>query len=148
MNTQSDILSNEMTIKTDFSELSKVREFIILHAEAIGFSDIEASNISLAVDEACTNIIRHTFKLDPLNNFNLKIEINGNYFIITINDCGNSFNPIEYPEPNMGEYLKQFKRGGLGIHIIKKIMDEINYIPANDSNHFNSLQLKKALPLH
>ncbi len=137
--------NNKVCANCDLPELFRIREFINEKAERFGFSDFDASQIGLAVDEACTNIIKHSFNLDKSKKLCVQVETNSDFFIVNISDDGKPFNPLSIPEVDMKEYIKQFKRGGLGIHIIRKVMDEIEYYPSQGNNTKNILKLKKSL---
>jgi serine/threonine-protein kinase RsbW len=139
------ILNNKVCATSDYTELYRIREFVMDRAEKFGFSTDEASQIGLAVDEACTNIIRHSFKFDKSKKFCVQIETSPNYFIVNISDNGDPFDPLTVPEVDMNEYIKRFKRGGLGIHIIRNVMDEVQYIPSSGGDQMNLLTLKKSL---
>ncbi len=136
---------NDYQFQTDYIYLEDIRRTINLDALSVGFSEEVASYIAMAVDEACTNLIRYSFNLDPNNQILIETQFDSKSFIIKIKDSGKPFNPTEVNEPDMLEYFKSFKRGGLGIHIIKKIMDEIIYIPSDTKNSMNTLTLVKSL---
>jgi serine/threonine-protein kinase RsbW len=127
---------------SDYSELYKIREFITDKALRFGFSEEDAAKIVLAVDEACSNLVRHAYKFDKNQNICVHIETNLNQFIVNILDNGTPFNPLEVPEPDMKEYFIALKRGGLGIQLMRKVMDEIDYQPMNPQNNVNTLKLK------
>lgn len=129
----------------DFKELKKIRSFIIKHAKSFGFNDSESQNIALAVDEACSNLIKHAFKFDSEKKILIEIEKNSRFFTVKIMDDGAPFNPLEVEAPNMEDYFREYKIGGLGIQIMRKIMDEITYLPSKPSQGNNILTLKKAL---
>lgn len=128
------------------SELEKIRTFVKKCAEKYGFDDTESYRIALAVDEACSNLIKYAFKLNSTQE--IKVQINKdaqNMLSVDIIDEAEPFNPMNVSSPDMLEYFKAFKKGGLGIHIMKLVMDEIEYIPKSNSNPFNILSLKKQL---
>ncbi len=127
----------------DTNELNRIRDFVIENALLFGFSEEQAYKICLAVDEACSNLIRHSFKFDTTKEICIAIEESKDKFTINILDKGLSFNPLDYDTPDMIEYLKKLKKGGLGIHIIKSVMDEISYLPAMDNDTTNTLMLTK-----
>jgi serine/threonine-protein kinase RsbW len=137
--------NNQLTAVSDLSELKKIRDFVRAHAFAFGFNDDESQKIALAVDEACTNLIRHAFNYDRNKSFSVIIEKNSNQFIVVITDNGLAFNPLSVPQPDMNEYMKKYRRGGLGIFIMRNVMDEISYSPSNENNPQNVLKLKKYL---
>jgi serine/threonine-protein kinase RsbW len=130
-------------VSGDTNELNRIRDFVIENALLFGFSEDQSFKICLAVDEACSNLIRHSFKFDTTKEICIAIEESKEKFTINIIDKGVAFNPLDYDTPDMVEYLKKFKKGGLGIHIIRSVMDEISYLPAMDNNTTNTLMLTK-----
>ena len=139
------IKSIKSNFEATFDELDDIRAFVKDNAELFGFNEDDSYKISLAVDEACTNLIRYSFKLEPSHKIKIEISENRNEFIINIKDNGNSFNPLDVPAPDMEEYLQKFKRGGLGIHIMRSVMDEISYFPSKQNGRQNVLKLVKML---
>lgn len=126
--------------------LESIRSFVERYALRWGFSEEQAGLIALAVDEACSNIIRHSYKNDPTKEFSVAIQIKGSEFSILIMDSGSEFNPLSVASPNMEQYFKMFRHGGLGIHIMRKVMDAISYNPAQPTAAHNTLVLSKKLP--
>jgi serine/threonine-protein kinase RsbW len=139
---------NEICAIGDYEELGKIRDFVKLRAELFGFVGDDINNICLAVDEACSNLIRHAFKFDKKRKICIKIESDNNAFIINVIDNGKPFNPLEITLPNMSDYIAKPRRGGLGIKIMRSLMDDISYMPMNDSNPNNILKLKKILNIN
>jgi len=127
----------------DFSELQKIRNFVNSEAKLFGFDENEASKIALAVDEACTNLIKHSFNFDKTKEFCVSIEPSSFKFTIKILDKGLPFNPLEISELDMNEYFKNYKKGGLGIQIMRTVMDEISYMPSDAQRNENELILTK-----
>lgn len=130
----------------DISELERIRTFVSDCAKKFGFSDDISYKISLAVDEACTNLIKYTFNSSKNKDIKIKITCKNNDLLeIYIYDKSEPFNPLLINSPDMNEYLKSYKKGGLGIYIMKLIMDDIEYIPRSQNNMYNTLILKKKL---
>jgi len=135
------ILHDELTVKSKTDNLSVVRDFIQSYASKCGLMENEISKIVLAVDEACTNIIKHAYKYSPDGDINIRINCFKNKFVVVITDTGNHFNPELIPEPNLQTFQKEKRKGGLGIFLIKKLMDEVNY--KNLSGERNQVELVK-----
>src|SRR5690606_1321169 len=100
----------------------------------------KVNNITLAVDEACSNLIHYNINFDSSKNFTISVLENNNSFSVLIKDTGKPFDLLKVESPNMEKYFKEFRHGGLGIHIIKKIVDKIEYNSSN-SNGTNTLIL-------
>ena len=114
-----------VTASTD--QISDVRNFVAKHASTAGFQNEDVDAIRLAVDEAYTNVIKHAYNFDNTKLVNIKVELSGHEFLITISDEGRSFNPDNYSEPNVKERIMLRKRGGVGVYLIHKLMDRVEY---------------------
>lgn len=136
---------NQISIRSDLAELVSVREFIEESSRDFGFSEDTVFQIALAVDEACSNIIRHAYKSDNNQSITIRASASGSRFVVSIFDAAHSFDPTTLQSPDMQEYFAHFRRGGLGVHIIKRIMDDVKYIPANTRRPHNELRLTKRL---
>ncbi|MBL7999645.1 MAG: ATP-binding protein [Candidatus Kapabacteria bacterium] len=134
-----------MQVRASLSELASVRAFVEQNAVDAGFPEATVFQISLAVDEACSNVIRHAYKENPGMKFSLLISRSANDFTISILDDAESFDPTNMPPPDMNKYFAEFRHGGLGVHIIKKVMDFVTYIPADEKHPHNELRLVKNL---
>ncbi|MCX7983429.1 MAG: ATP-binding protein [Bacteroidetes bacterium] len=107
--------------------LQKVREFIKQHAQQCGFDDDTVYNICLATDEACTNIIKHGYRNDRNQEIELHIVISPQSFVIRIFNVGKCFDPNSIEPPNVLKYYEKKDRGGYGIYLMKKLMDEVHF---------------------
>ncbi len=137
--------ASDFVFSADFKNLEKIRSLIKHHAFKSGFNERDSDKIALAVDEACTNLIRYSFNMDNNQKIKISIDKDDKFFIVNIFDSGKPFNPLNIPKPNIKEYLLKYKKGGLGIFIIRSVMDEIEYVPSNNRNPQNTLILKKLL---
>jgi len=115
------------SIKSDTSQLEKVREFVEAAAREFGFSDDDIANIVLAVDEACTNIIKHAYGGSSDGEIRIDINRKGTSFSIHIKDNGKAFDPEGIEPPNLRKHLSEFRRGGLGVYLMRRLMDEVDY---------------------
>lgn len=139
------LIQNQFRALSQFSELENIRNFVVTNALSAGLNSEEAQNMALAVDEACTNLINYSFKKESDREIRLLVTSKENLIEIEIFDNGPSFNPLDLPEVNLNEYFAEMKKGGLGIKIIKTLIDEIVYIPASNESNDNTLKLIKYL---
>ncbi len=114
-------------IESRTDRLIAVREFVSDAARQFGFSDEDVSKIALAVDEACTNVIKHAYKYDPTKEITVTIRSDSDTFQVIIQDTGVQFDPSRVQSPDMREYMKNYRRGGLGMHLMKSLMDSVEY---------------------
>lgn len=132
-----------LAVKSSLDNLSIIREFTTTSVSECGCNDELTGKIILAVDEACTNIIKHAYKYSTNGEIGINIKVCSSNLIISITDAGEHFNPDNVPAPNLAEYQKQKKSGGLGIFLMKKLMDEVNYKILKDNR--NQVELVKHL---
>ena len=125
MNMQAAQRTKIILSRTD--NLLVIREFVSEEARAFGFSDEDAANIILAVDEACTNIIKHAYQYATDKEIEVTVLRKNRSFEIRIFDTGRSFDPTTIRQPDLKEHIGHRKRGGLGVYLMKKLMDRVEY---------------------
>ncbi len=130
-------------IPTRTEELHRIREVVEREAILFGFDKETAFRMALAVDEACTNIIKHSYSGNPSQVFEIEIGTLGDRFIVVLTDQGKSFDPGKLPKLDMKRYFEQCARGGLGVHIIRLVMDDVAYHVT--TSHANQLRMVKYL---
>lgn len=115
-------------------ELLTIKDFVQRVCDAAGCLSKETSTIKLAVDEACSNIIRHAYK--DKDGGKIVLEMGISYFDLRIKivDYGKSFNIMSAKNPDLEHYVDIGKKGGLGIYLIKKIMTHVRYRAFSDRN--------------
>ena len=111
--------------QTDNLEI--IRDFVAGVAQKVGFDLGESNKIELAVDEACTNVIEHAYQHDESKDIDIAIKIDYNKFTVVVTDRGRSFKLEEVELPDMNSYLAELRVGGLGIYLMKTLMDEVDY---------------------
>jgi anti-sigma regulatory factor (Ser/Thr protein kinase) len=133
----------QLTIRSDPRELPPVRAAVEKSALAAGFDAPEASNVVLAIDEALTNVFKHGYEGNTEQMVELSIQT------LTqprpgIRICIRDFGKQVSPESICGRDLDDVKPGGLGVHIMRSIMDEVVYTtPADGGMHLELSKFKK-----
>ncbi len=117
----------EMTVESRTDRLILVRDFVSDAAGKFGFNDEEVSKIALAVDEACSNIIKHAYRFAVDKLIDIEILMRDGRFEVVITDDGLRFDPDLVELSNMKEYLKQYHQTGFGMYLMKSLMDEVEY---------------------
>jgi serine/threonine-protein kinase RsbW len=115
------------TIESRTDNLLEVREFVLKAARQFGFGEEEASKIVLAVDEACTNVIKHAYQNAPDREIEIVIRPDRDRLQITVIDDGKAFNPSIARLPDLKQHLSHYRRGGLGIYLMRTLMDKVEY---------------------
>ena len=110
-----------------FEYLDEIREFVGTIARDAGFGDKDVYNIQLATDEAASNIIEHAYEKITDGVLELSCGVHNGLITIVLIDHGESFDPSEIPLPDLKADLSARKIGGLGIFLMRKLMDEVHY---------------------
>lgn len=133
-----------LKIPTRSTNLKIIRDFIMDISDRAGFENQACCDIALAVDEGCTNVIKHAYRGGDDKEIMVNVKYDTEKITIVISDTGKGFDPNSYKNLDLEEYLKKLKKGGLGIHIMKNTMDEINFM--KEKHNINSVQMVKFLP--
>jgi serine/threonine-protein kinase RsbW len=116
-----------LRIPSQKDNLEMIRKFVAGVAKKVGFECDDVNKIELAMDEACTNVIEHAYQNDENQNIDVAIKIDYQKFTIVVTDKGKSFKPNDIELPDMESYLAELRVGGLGIYLMKKLMDEVEF---------------------
>jgi serine/threonine-protein kinase RsbW len=124
--------------------LEKLLGFVSEHAKEQGFTSDMLKKIELASEETLVNVFNYAYpdKHDGEVEVSCGLDDN-NRFVIEIMDSGTAFNPLSLSEPNLTEDVSERPVGGLGIHLIKKMMDEVEYRREGNNNILSLIVIKK-----
>ncbi len=129
-----------VTVNAITDNLAEVRNFTAKHAKECGFTKEQISDIRLAVDEAFTNIIKHAYENKKQQKVALEVSCSSEQLLISLFDCGKPFSTKDYKEPDVKEKVKHKKRGGVGVYLIKELMDEVDYIHQDNRNEIRMIK--------
>lgn len=132
----------ELEIDGKLENLSVIADFIATVMRQIG-TEKEIFEVQTAVDEACTNIIQHAYS-GKGGVIAISCELQDNDIVITITDKGMPFDPGSVPPPDLEADLNHRGVGGLGIYLMRKLMDDVSY--DFDAEKGNKLTMRKMLP--
>lgn len=132
-----------ISVPATTDHLHEIREFLRVHIRAAGFPEFEENGIVLAVDEACSNLIRHAYHNDASQTVDVSLSIDPDAVTVSITDTATPFDPNSAQVPDMPTYLQERRNGGLGILIMRRVMDMIDYVPCGPTSSRNMLVLTK-----
>jgi len=116
-----------LKIPSQTDNLDLIRNFVAGIAKKVGFNAEDVNKIELAVDEACTNVIEHAYHHNENKNIDIAIKIDYQKLSVVVTDKGMSFRMEEVKMPDMKTYLAELRVGGLGVYLMKTLMDEVDY---------------------
>jgi serine/threonine-protein kinase RsbW len=125
----------EKPVKTEryparYTSLERVREFVGLAAEQCGMEEKTIYQVQLAVDEAFTNIVEHAYSEESDELVECTCQIGEDGLTVILHDCGKAFDPTKVPKPDLNAPLEDRDVGGLGIYFMRKLMDDVRFMPA------------------
>ena len=121
--------------------MDEIREFVAQVAREGGFTEKEIYSLQLAADEAASNIIEHAYEGISNADLDVTCDAHGDTLIITMRDTGRPFDPSKVKQPNLKAGLSDRQIGGLGVYLMRKLMDEVRY--ESDSKTGNLLTMTK-----
>ena len=127
-------MSHKLNLSCCTSALVELRRFLQGSLKAYGFSEVDRHQVTLAVEEVCANLIIHSHACNPNELISLEVKDLNKKLAIEITDKGDAFNLLEYEVPELTQVIGEKRKGGIGILLVKKIMDEIEFESKNGEN--------------
>lgn len=128
-------MNKALNIINDIEEIAKLAPFIDELSDEFGLPPDLSFNLNLAIEEAITNVIMYAYPEATNQPIKLVAEMLGDNLVITLTDRGVPFDPTsQAAEPDIDAPAEERPIGGLGIFLIKKIMDSVDYQYADGCN--------------
>lgn len=131
-----------LRIKNGLSEIGAVAESVNEFIKKLQLPVKIGNSIDLALDEILNNIILYGYEDKDQHFIDIHISLEVDHIVLEIKDDGKEFNPLNIPEPDTKSGMDERPVGGLGLHLIRNMMDEIHYTYENNKN---CLILKKKI---
>jgi serine/threonine-protein kinase RsbW len=139
---------HSLIVQAYYENLDILREYIGKIAIDCDMSPKDVYAVQMAVDEACTNIIEHSYGGECDKSIDLYCQETPQALIIKLHDHGTPFNPLEVPQPDFDVPLEERDNGGLGLYLMRQLMDEISFtfIPGSEicDNTLTMVKRRKA----
>lgn len=129
------MIMKELTIEAAIENIETVTDFVTSELDRLGCPMKAQIQITVAIDELFGNIARYAYKPETGSaTVKLDVEVEPLSVIITFIDHGKPFNPLDRAEPDIHAPVEQRKEGGLGIFLVKKTMDMVDYAYIDGKN--------------
>lgn len=122
-------MTNSFSIACSKENLIHIRTFINESLKGVGLRTTDLNLIVLAVDEVCANLIIHSNNCNSQNKLEIECKYDKKNYGLTIiiKDEGTLFDYEQYSEPELQKIIQDKGKGGIGLLLVRKIMDKIEY---------------------
>lgn len=127
------VTKEELRVPGKVEYLGDLRDFVTRVGKKFGFSERVVNAFKLSIDEAATNIIKHAYR-DWSGDITIRAVAKKNSLTIVLIDQGKYFDPRQVSSPDLQRYVEIGKRGGLGIFIMRRLLDNIEYRKTEEGN--------------
>jgi serine/threonine-protein kinase RsbW len=115
-------------VPSSTDNLAMIRDFVARVVEKAGFDEKEVMKLSLAVDEACANVMEHAYGGSATKGpVRVRMTFDADQVIIEVADTGKGFDPAQIPVKDVEQLIRERRNGGLGWRLIRSVMDEVQY---------------------
>ena len=114
-------------VPSSTENLALIREFVSSIGTQSGLDSSEVAQLELAVDEACANVIEHAYGHDMTKEVIVRATFDDETLRIDVEDTGRGFDPDSVQPEELERLIQERKSGGLGMRLMKTIMDEVHY---------------------
>jgi anti-sigma regulatory factor (Ser/Thr protein kinase) len=118
---------HRLTLRASLAELTHLAEIWQQLAKEHALPSKARWSVQLAAEEVVTNIIVHGYKQQPAQTIDVEIDLCADCLTVVIVDTAPAFDPLKTPPPRLDESLQERMPGGLGIHLMHKLMDRVTY---------------------
>jgi anti-sigma regulatory factor (Ser/Thr protein kinase) len=135
----------KLRITSDMKNLGTISDFVSAFAQEWALNDDDTFALQMATDEACANVIEHAYTGRTNGIISIECWLANDEVILTIRDRGRPFDPKAVPRPDMAAPLDKRHEGALGLYLMEKLMDEVQF--EFDPGKGNKLTMRKKVHL-
>jgi anti-sigma regulatory factor (Ser/Thr protein kinase) len=120
-------MEKKLVIKNDISEISKLAVFIDELGEEMNLTPELIFNLNLVLEEAVSNVILYAYGKEEQKDISLVAYLSDNNLVFVLTDSGMEFDPTKVPDADVTLSVEEREIGGLGIYLIRQIMNTVEY---------------------
>ena len=124
----------KITLPAVVDSIEKVTEFVNDRLQKSNIPQKIQTQIDVVIDELMSNVTKFAYRDGKNGDISVEMEVNEEEIAMTFRDSGVPFNPLEQADPDVNAPLEQRKIGGLGLFLVRKTMDKLNYVYENGQN--------------
>ena len=124
----------QIILQNEVQQVPRLAEFIDEVCETAGLDMATTMKLNLAVEEAVVNVMNYAYPQGTVGDIYIVVQVDNNQLEFIISDSGTPFDPTTKAEVDTTLSAEERTIGGLGIHLVRNIMDSINYERVNGKN--------------
>ncbi len=137
------VLQKDISLPNDINTIPQLTAFVEEVCEAVGYDMSTTMSLNLALEEAVVNVMNYAYPAGTIGEIIIEAQCNDRRLKFTITDWGTPFDPTARQDVDTTLSVEDRPIGGLGIHLVRQIMDSINYERLDGKN---VLTLRKKVP--
>jgi anti-sigma regulatory factor (Ser/Thr protein kinase) len=116
-----------LTLANDLAELPRLAGFVDAFCAPLDPAPKDLLALQLALEESITNVINHGYRDGERHTFTVDLTLEGRRITAVVSDDAPAYDPLARPEVDTSRSLAEREIGGLGVHLVKKLMDSARY---------------------
>jgi serine/threonine-protein kinase RsbW len=132
-----------ITVGNDLAELDRLSGFLMEFCDKNGLTGNVVLDLNLVAEEVVMNVILHGGEEAGKDGIRVNIRVDETTVELTVEDSGIAFNPLDVPPINVDAPIEERGIGGLGVHLIRNLMNQVEYSNVDGRNR---LVMKKRIP--
>ena len=120
-------MQHSITLTNDLEQVPQLSDFVDMVCMEVGFEPTMVMQMNLAIEEAVVNVMSYAYPVGTVGNVNIEAQADDERLKFTIVDNGIPFDPTAKAEVDITLGVEERPIGGLGIHLVRQLMDSINY---------------------
>lgn len=118
-----------LTLKNDLAEIERLAEFVETFCQPLNPTQKDVLSLQLALEEAVTNVVNHGYKDGAAHEFTVSLDVGpGDGSVVAVlTDDAPAYDPLARAEVDTSLPLEQRPIGGLGVHLVRKLMSSVRY---------------------
>ena len=129
-------------ISSSTHHLEEVRRFVETYAREARLSEKDVGQLQMAVDEACANVIEHAYGGEAGHEIDVAVIVEPARFVVRIRDEGAPFKAEAYAAPDVQQLVQRRRGGGLGVHLMHRLMDRVEYRTHGRTNEVHLIKYR------
>jgi serine/threonine-protein kinase RsbW len=126
-----------ITLQNDLAELPRLDRAVQAFRADRGLSEHDGFELGLVLEEVFVNIVRYAFDDGSRHTVGIRLDLEGDQIVAEVTDAGRAFDPRDAAPPDLAADLDHRPIGGLGIHFIRKLTQELAYERRAGINHLS-----------